>query len=247
MAVGRALAMAVLLQQRSAGSRAPCAALLDTLELPRLMTPAAGFSTPCQTPPRSASVISAMSPEVSPLTRLRSATPDPPQLDAVTCSNNTEQYSDRTKPACCRRLAQRFTEELTFRPKLNQTSVKLAARQSRSTRPVVTRLSESRKSKEPRLPDHTFSPKLNALSLKLAHERAGRQEEVEARSAELAAARMSEFYSEYTFRPKMSERSMKIAEGLGVGFLTRQENHLQRRQKMVGHIHVHIQGFHGVS
>ena len=87
---------------------------------------------------------------------------------------------------------------------------------------MVTRLSESKKNKESCCnSNHTFSPKLNALSLKLAQERAVRQEEVEARAAELAAARLNEFYSEYTFRPKVSERSMKIAEGLGVGFLTR--------------------------
>lgn len=210
--------------------RSPCAALLDALELPRLMTPAAGFSTPIQTPPPSAPAhYSPPTPRASCSAVSQSS---PTTQDPV--ATNPESPSKISKPPCCRRLTQRFAEELTFRPKLNETSLKLASRLPRSTRPVVTRLSESRKNKEAcSKPDHTFSPKLNALSLKLAHERAGRQEEVEARAAELAAARLNEFYSEYTFRPKVSERSMKIAENLGVGFLTRQEMYLQKRQKMV--------------
>ena len=106
---------------------------------------------------------------------------------------------------------------------------------------MVTRLSEVRKSKEQIYKEQlTFSPKLNALSLKLAQDRSERQEEVEARAAELTAARLSEFYSEYTFKPKVSEKSLRIAEGLGVGFLTRQELHLQRRQKMVYHVFVRV-------
>ena len=209
--------------------RSPCAALLDALELPRLMTPAAGFSTPIQTPPPSAAHYSPPTPRVS---FSAISQPSPTTQDSV--SINPESPSKSSKPPCCRRLMQRFAEEPTFRPKLNETSLKLVSRLPRSTRPVVTRLSESRKNKKACCkPDHTFSPKLNALSLKLAQERAGRQEEVEARAAELAAARLNEFYSEYTFRPKVSERSMKIADSLGVGFLTRQEMYIQKRQKLV--------------
>ena len=210
--------------------RSPCAALLDALELPRLMTPAAGFSTPVQTPPPSAPCRH-FSPPVPRACCSAASQPAPTSQDPAI---SPDQSPSKYKPPCCRRLTQRFAEELTFRPKLNETSLKLVSRLPRSTRPVVTRLSESKKNKESCCnSNHTFSPKLNALSLKLAQERAVRQEEVEARAAELAAARLNEFYSEYTFRPKVSERSMKIAEGLGVGFLTRQEMYLQKRQKLV--------------
>ena len=83
-------------------------------------------------------------------------------------------------PACRRRLLCDFEKDLTFQPKLNMLSVKLASRNARSNVPVVHRLLEVRKTAQNHYHKHhlTFAPKLNALSIRLAQERASRMPEV---------------------------------------------------------------------
>ena len=82
--------------------------------------------------------------------------------------------------SCRRRILCDFEKELTFRPKLNDNSLRLASKSTRSSLPLVHRLSsvsEGRK-KSVYQEDLTFVPKLNALSLKLAQERSSRMPEV---------------------------------------------------------------------
>ena len=83
-------------------------------------------------------------------------------------------------PACRRRLLCDFEKDLTFRPKLNMLSVKLASRNARSNVPVVHRLLEVRKTVQNHYHQHhlTFAPKLNAVSVRLAQERVSRMPEV---------------------------------------------------------------------
>ena len=56
--------------------------------------------------------------------------------------------------------------------------------------------------------------------------------QVQARQAQLAAARLAEAHSNLTFKPQVSERSQRIAQTLGTDFLTRQQNHLAKRGKV---------------
>ena len=82
--------------------------------------------------------------------------------------------------SCRRRILCDFEKELTFRPKLNDNSLKLASKSTRNSLPVVHRLSSMAEGKKKSVyqEDLTFVPKLNALSLKLAQERSNRMPEV---------------------------------------------------------------------
>ena len=57
--------------------------------------------------------------------------------------------------------------------------------------------------------------------------------QVQERLAQLAAARTAEVYAQYTFKPHISERSLRITEDLGTSFFVRQQKHMERRQKVV--------------
>ena len=48
-----------------------------------------------------------------------------------------------------------------------------------------------------------------------------------------AAARMLEEERIFTFKPKVSPQSVKIAESLGSDFMTRQQQHIERQKKYV--------------
>lgn len=88
---------------------------------------------------------------------------------------------EQAPPNCRRRLLTDYEKNLTFKPKLNDYSLKIASRKARLSLPVVHRLSEVHRNESlPRYDrEHlTFAPKLNPLSLKLAHERASRMPEV---------------------------------------------------------------------
>lgn len=92
-----------------------------------------------------------------------------------TINGNTQQ----AEPHCRRKIMCDFEKELTFKPKINDYSMKIASRNARNSVPVVHRLLEARKSLTDRYNDRlTFVPKLNATSLKLAQERATRMTEV---------------------------------------------------------------------
>lgn len=87
----------------------------------------------------------------------------------------------QAQPTCRRRILTDYEKNLTFKPKLNNYSLKIASRNARHSVSVVNRLSEVQRNQL--LPHYdkehlTFAPKLNPLSLKLAHERASRASEV---------------------------------------------------------------------
>ena len=93
---------------------------------------------------------------------------------------------EQAPPTTRRRILTDYERDLTFKPKLNTYSLKIASRNSRLSLPVINRLSETRKNDSlPRYDQEhlTFAPKLNPLSLKLAHERASRMSEVKCATA----------------------------------------------------------------
>lgn len=148
-----------------------------------------------------------------------------------------EMPKESQKPSCCRKLIHQFEKELTFRPKLNPSSLKLAKQSSRRHQPLVTRLSDgSKKQNQYYDANFTFSPKLNETSLKLAQERAGKLQEIRDRAAAMTAMKMAEFYSEYTFKPHVLDKSTRIVQKLDTGFLDRQQQHLTRKQKLVSSV-----------
>lgn len=148
--------------------------------------------------------------------------------------SSCEMPKKNQKPSCCRKLIHQFEKELTFRPKLNPSSLKLANQSSRRHQPLVTRLSDGGKKQHQYYDANlTFSPKLNAMSLKLAQERAGKLQEIQDRAATMTAMKKAEFYSEYTFKPQMLNKSTRIVQKLDTGFLDRQQQHLTRKQKLV--------------
>lgn len=87
---------------------------------------------------------------------------------------------EQAPPTCRRRVLTDYEKNLTFKPKLNNHSLRIASRNSRNTLPLINRLSEVRKNQQPHYDQEhlTFAPKLNPLSLKLAHERASKMPEV---------------------------------------------------------------------
>ncbi len=87
--------------------------------------------------------------------------------------------TDHTGKLIQKRIICDFEKDLTFRPTLNEHSMRLASKKQRNSVPLVHRLLEARRS----IPDPyehrlTFAPKLNPASLKLAQERATKMSEV---------------------------------------------------------------------
>lgn len=85
--------------------------------------------------------------------------------------------TDSKRPSCRRNLArEQLEKELTFKPELNQKSLKIASRSTRQCVPLVCRLTERRKRAEHS--NYSFAPRINPHSIKLAQERAGKIDEV---------------------------------------------------------------------
>lgn len=141
-------------------------------------------------------------------------------------------FKEVQKPSCCRKLIHEFEKELTFHPKLNPSSLKMA-NHKRHHQPLLTRLTEGKRKPQAYDQNLTFSPKLNATSVKLAQERAGKMDEIQSKATMLNALKMAEFYSEYTFKPSLLSRSMRIVERLDTDFISRQKLHITRRQQLV--------------
>lgn len=76
----------------------------------------------------------------------------------------------------------------------------------------------------------TFTPKLNETSLKLARHRG--QKWKESYDSRLAA-QLAEQESAFTFKPRVSIRSERIAQRLTSTFMSRQLRHMERRQQLV--------------
>ena len=100
------------------------------------------------------------------------------------CGQGETLLSREQAPTTCRRrVLTNYEKNLTFKPKLNNHSLRIVSRNSRNSLPLINRLSEVRKNQLPHYDkEHlTFAPKLNPLSLKLAHERASKMPEVRLR------------------------------------------------------------------
>lgn len=80
--------------------------------------------------------------------------------------------------------------------------------------------------------DFTFSPKLNEQSIKLAKERTARLITNDD-SASKDFNRNSKLQKLYTFKPAVSQASIRIVQNLGTTFLTRQQLHIERKQKLL--------------
>lgn len=108
------------------------------------------------------------------------------QLSQSCSSENSKKSSSQNSlvvnaaPSCRRNLVADFEKHLTFRPKLNDYSLKIVSKTARNSVPVVHRLLEGRKALQisPYEQNLTFQPKLNTLSVKLAQERTTRIPEV---------------------------------------------------------------------
>ena len=98
-------------------------------------------------------------------------------------AGSSDEYSKERapkRPSCRRNLAKELEKELTFRPELNQRSLKIASRSTRQNVPLLCRLTERRKQYVNGVLSngYTFAPKINAHSVRLAQERAGKIQEV---------------------------------------------------------------------
>ena len=79
----------------------------------------------------------------------------------------------------------------------------------------------------------TFIPKLNALSLKIAQSRTSVAKRIKVSCENRVAALEEEMAQNFTFRPCISENSVKIADRLKTNFWTRQRLHTEKQRKMV--------------
>jgi len=80
--------------------------------------------------------------------------------------------------------------------------------------------------------DFTFAPKLNEQSIKLAKERTARLVTNDDDNSK-ESSRITEIQKIYTFKPTVSPASVKIVQNLGTTFLTRQQLHIERKQKLL--------------
>ena len=81
--------------------------------------------------------------------------------------------------------------------------------------------------------DFTFSPKLNEQSIKLAKERTARLITNDDDNSNKEFSRSNELQKLYTFKPAVSPASIRIVQSLGTTFLTRQQLHIERKQKLL--------------
>ena len=77
----------------------------------------------------------------------------------------------------------------------------------------------------------TFQPKLNAMSLKLAKERG--PERIRSVIERRAAALYAETESNFTFKPKVSSKSVRIVQNLKSTFMDRQHKHVEKQKRFV--------------
>lgn len=129
-------------------------------------------------------------------------------VDGVTGGSGSSVVVECTRIPHQRFSFDRYEQELTFTPKLNATSLKLAHERRTQVKsgmvqraPAPTRVT--------RLPDSNLH---HASSMSPIPKLPG---------------------SEFTFKPQMSTASAKIAEGLGTTFMARQELHLQKQRQKV--------------
>ena len=208
---------------------------------PRIMSPSVPQATLREPPPRmtlrhTSEFKEERAPEEEEHNRYAIAASPVPVAEEPTgvCQPETTTR-ENSKASCSRKLIHQFEKEHTFRPKLNPSSLKIVGQ--RQHQPLLSRLSEAKRAQGNNThyfdKNLTFAPKLNSLSIKLAQERAGKLHEVQSKAAALAAIRIAEIHSEYTFKPAVLGRSIRIAEKLDMGFLGRQQQHIARKQQLV--------------
>ncbi|KAJ8046689.1 Tubulin monoglycylase TTLL3 [Holothuria leucospilota] len=79
----------------------------------------------------------------------------------------------------------------------------------------------------------TFAPKLNSTSLRLVEERRNNGREGFYTKTSTEGRIKASSKDDFTFRPQMSETSLKIAQGLGTTFMARQAMHLEKQKKLL--------------
>lgn len=79
----------------------------------------------------------------------------------------------------------------------------------------------------------TFVPKLNALSLKIAQSRTSVAKRIKVSCESRVAALEEEMAQNFTFRPCISENSLRIADRLKTDFWSRQKLHTEKQRKIV--------------
>ena len=120
-----------------------------------------------------------------------------------------------SKPECSRQLFRNDTNDAMLGRKLSNS--------------VFDRLA-GQKAQKSRIQDKnlTFCPKLNPISIKLAQERSDKISK-----AGLQKKSRNKTTEEYTFQPVILERSSQLVRNMDVGFLRRQQNHLEKKEKFV--------------
>ena len=113
------------------------------------------------------------------------------------------QIAVASSTTCRRNLLKDFEKDLTFRPKLNEFSLRIVARNPRTSVPVVHRLFEVRdlagREEGQHQEGHSFAPKLHPLSLKLVQERASKMSEVRSQNGVSPGLSFKETYSSSSF------------------------------------------------
>ena len=135
--------------------------------------------SPLETPPISSTLLTNRSPTHSPKHKSSQTISDNRRTQDVAVPEkpcDLKGAPAQKRASCRRNLVRDFERELTFRPELNQNSLKIASKSTRQHVPLVCRLSERKKKNGPTM--YTFTPQINPHSVKLAQERAGKMQEV---------------------------------------------------------------------
>ena len=149
---------------------------------------------------------------------------DDPHAQGGRCNNS---------PACKRVILADYEKEATFRPKLNSHSLKILAKSSRTNASISSRIFEANRGHHEESPRSAAATKPSAHALRSAQDNRGPS--TTTRLAEIQCKSGDPRSCNYTFRPQVSEKSMRIAEGLGTSFLDRQQMHMERKQRMVSY------------
>lgn len=146
--------------------------------------------------------------------------------------DNTQGSKCNNSPSCKRAILADYEKEATFHPKLNSRSLKIMAKSSRNNVSIGNRIFEANKGHQGKH-EEGLSPaaKLNSHSFRTTQDRVSRLAEIQ--SKPLFGDTRTDQQVNCTFKPQVSEKSMRIAESLGTSFLDRQQMHMERKQRLV--------------
>lgn len=158
-------------------------------------------------------------------------------------SSEDAQGSRHTNNSSCKRLILAdYEKEATFHPKLNSHSLKIVAKSSgRSSASISNRIFEANKGHLQGHHEENPNPaaKPNTHGLRSTQDRLSRLAESQSKSIASDSKASSNQQCDYTFKPQVSERSMRIVESLGTSFLDRQLMHMERKQRLVSTCSTH--------